>query len=134
MPSEQLDSIVHHTGSQLTPTGVRCIAKLDRVLAAVDASGRELMDLTFEPGARNRAISTHRSLLVELASDLDDDLIEEMVTLRLAPIDDDASDDEIRLAYRQLCGWILGARAALGPIEPDCVHARFGGAWPGAGS
>jgi hypothetical protein len=68
----------------------------------------ELHRITLDDAARRRLIAAHRAALVEVASTVSDPLMNELVDLRFAPLDPDATVDEIRVAQAQLFGWLNG--------------------------
>lgn len=68
----------------------------------------ELHRITVDDAARRGLIAAHRAALVEVASTVSDALIDELVDLRFAPLDPDATVSEIRVAEAQLFGWLNG--------------------------
>jgi hypothetical protein len=68
----------------------------------------ELHRITVDGAARRGFIAAHRAALVEVASTVSDPLINELVDLRFAPLEPDATVDEIRVAQAQLLGWLNG--------------------------
>jgi Bacterial proteasome activator len=68
----------------------------------------ELHRITVDDAARRDLIAAYRAGLVEVASTVSDPLINELVDLRFAPLDADATVDEIRVAQAQLFGWLNG--------------------------
>jgi len=89
--------------------GLVAPAKAVRLLRALGAAVDELDSVDLDDGARHRLIAAHRAALVEVASTVSDALIDELIRLRVAPLDEDASVDELRVAQAQLLGWVNGA-------------------------
>ena len=100
--------------------GVLDVDKLDRLLGLLELTCGELRVLELDASARARLTLSHRDVLVELASDLDDEMIDEMLALELGPIAPGSSDAEIRAAYCQLLGWLHGLRLPL-TVERDAT-------------
>ena len=97
-------------------SGVRSTPKLIRVVHVLDTVHHELQEPLDAP-ACSRLVQAYRALLIEVASDVDEETMDEMVVLGLRPLDDGASQQELRIAYAQLRGWAQGA------LRID-VHAR----------
>jgi hypothetical protein len=88
--------------------GLVAPAKALRLLCMLWDGLEELHRITVDDAARRRLITAHRAALVEVASTLSDPLINELVDLRFAPLEPDATVDEIRVAQAQLFGWLNG--------------------------
>ena len=88
--------------------GLVAPAKALRLLCMLWDGLEELHRITLDDEARRRLIAAHRAALVEVASTVSDPLINELVDLRFAPMDPDATVDEIRVAQAQLFGWLNG--------------------------
>jgi hypothetical protein len=101
--------------------GVICVAKLDRLIGLLDALHAELRVVELDGASRSRVAQACRDALVELASNVDDAVIAEMVALGLGRLQDDAPDETLRIELAQLLGWARGARTSLRGAEPDCV-------------
>lgn len=113
-------------------------AKAVRLLEALGAGFDELHRVNLDDAARRRVIAAHRAALIEVASTVSDALIDELVTFGVAPLSQDASVDQIRVAQAQLLGWINGAilaKATLGTptqvgaddaaVPPEGVDVRL---------
>ena len=88
--------------------GLVAPAKALRLLCMLWDGLEELHRTTLDDATRRGLIAAHRAALVEVASTLSDPLINELVDLRFAPLDPDATVDEIRVAQAQLFGWLNG--------------------------
>jgi hypothetical protein len=70
--------------------------------------------------------SLHTARLIEVASTVSDALIEELVALRVEPLDQDASIAQIKVAKAQLLGWvnglILSEANVSTPVVIDTAH------------
>jgi Protein of unknown function (DUF2587) len=98
--------------------------KAVRLLKALGASFDEMNRVDLDDAARRRLIATHRAALIEVASTVSDALIDELVTLGVEPLSQDASLDQLKVAQAQLLGWVNGvvlAKATLG--TPTQVEA-----------
>ena len=82
--------------------------------------------------ARRRLVARYRDVLSEVASAMSDPLIDELVALGAAPLDADATGDELVVAEAQLSGWLNGVLLAevefgsqdAGSHEPVGTSAR----------
>ena len=101
-------------------------AKALRLLGALGAGLDELNRVKLDDAARRRVIAAHRAALIEVASTVSDALIEELVALRVEPLDQDASIAQIKVAKAQLLGWVNGlilSEANVGtPVVIDTAH------------
>lgn len=98
------------------PAGLVAPAKAMRLLRAIGAAVDELDRVDLDDAARHRLIAAHRAALIEVASTVSDALIDELIRLRVEPLDEDASVDELRVAQAQLLGWVNGAVLAEGIV------------------
>lgn len=118
---------------ELTPRPGDLVSSLKavRLLGTLRAGLDEMNRVDLDHSARRRLIATHRAALIEVASTVSDALIDELVTLGVAPLGQDASLDEIKVAQAQLLGWLNGvilAKAALGALARVDVDDGEGGA------
>jgi hypothetical protein len=62
-----------------------------------------------------------------VASTVSDALIDELVRLRVAPLDQEASVDQIKVAQAQLLGWVSGLVLAEANVSPPALvgHPTF---------
>jgi hypothetical protein len=101
--------------------------KVMRLLKALGAGFDELTRVDVDDAARRHLIAAHRAVLIEVASTVSDGLMAELVRLGFAPLSQDASVDQIKVAQAQLLGWVNGvvlARAAFGaPTQVDAPGA-----------
>lgn len=67
--------------------------------------------------ARRRLIAAHRAAIIEVASTVTDALIDELVTLRVEPLNQDASLDQLKVAQAQLLGWVNGVVLAKATLD-----------------
>jgi hypothetical protein len=88
--------------------GLVAPAEALRLLCMLWDGLEELHRITVDDAARRDLIAAYRAGLVEVASTVSDPLINELVDLRFAPLDADATVDEIRVAQAQLFGWLNG--------------------------
>jgi Bacterial proteasome activator len=88
--------------------GLVAPAKALRLLCMLWDGLEELHRITPDDPARRALIAAHRAALVEVASTVSDPLIDELLELRFAPLDPDATVGEIRVAQAQLFGWLNG--------------------------
>jgi hypothetical protein len=102
-------------------------AKTLRLLGALDAGLDELNRVGLDDAARGRVITAHRAALIEVASTVSDALIDELVRLRVAPLDQEASVDQIKVAQAQLLGWVSGLVLAEANVSPPALvgHPTF---------
>jgi Protein of unknown function (DUF2587) len=92
-------------------------AKALRLRGALRAGVGELDRVALDEVARRRMVTTHRAVLVEVASTVSDALVDELARLGMAPLDQAAGTDELRVAQAQLLGWLDGvlfAQASVG--------------------
>jgi rubrerythrin len=134
----------------VTATDGLAPAKAVRLLGMLNHGLDEMHRVTLDDSARRSLIASHRAALIEVASTLSDALIDELIALRFAPLEWDATVDEIRVAQAQLLGWVNGlilaeaifatARVADGegarplPVASGAtaVRTRDVRPWPGA--
>jgi hypothetical protein len=88
--------------------GLVAPAKALRLLCMLWDGLEELHRIAPDDPARRALVAAHRAALVEVASTVSDTLINELVELHFAPLDADATVDEIRIAQAQLFGWLNG--------------------------
>jgi hypothetical protein len=113
--------------------------KAVRLLEALGAGFDEMNRVDLDDAARRPLIAAHRAALIEVASTVSDALIDELVALRVEPLSQDASLDQVKVAQAQLLGWVNGvilAKATLSTLtqvdaddssvpldHPDASHA-----------
>lgn len=90
------------------PRELVALAKVTRLLDTLDAGLTELNDIDPDDEARERLIEAYRASLVEMTSALSDPLVDELVTLRIGPLDPGSSVSELKVAEAQLLGWAMG--------------------------
>jgi Protein of unknown function (DUF2587) len=88
--------------------GLVAPAKALRLLCMLWDGLEELHRITTDDPTRRALIAAHRAALVEMASTVSDRLIDELLELGFAPLEPDATVDEIRVAQAQLFGWLNG--------------------------
>ncbi|HET8620642.1 MAG TPA: proteasome activator [Acidimicrobiales bacterium] len=131
MPTTDAESVDRSREATPRPGDLVSSLKAVRLLGALRAGLDEMNRVDIDRSARRRLIATHRAALIEVASTVSDALIEELVTLGVAPLGQDASLDEIKVAQAQLLGWLNGvilAKAALGALARGDVDHDGGGA------
>jgi hypothetical protein len=97
----------------LVDTGVVAPAKVIRLVHLLRATHDELRTVALDDAARAHLLQTHRALVIELASAVTADEVDEMVALGMSPLPDGSGDVELRLAQAQLLGWARGAAAGF---------------------
>jgi hypothetical protein len=88
-------------------------AKVVRLLGALSMGLEELNRVNLDDAARRGLIAAQRAVLIEVASTVPEALVDELVALRFAPLDHDATVDEIKVAQAQLLGWVNGVILAV---------------------
>lgn len=88
-----------------------------RLLGALGAGFDEMNRVDLDDTARRRLIAAHRAALIEVASTVTDALIDELVTLRVEPLNQDASLDQLKVAQAQLLGWVDGVVLAKATLD-----------------
>ena len=88
-------------------------AKLLRLSDMLHALLAEMRAVKVDATGRTIAAAMHRAALVEVASALSDDLLEELAILQVRGVDSETSCDEVRIALVQLQGWLDGMSQAM---------------------
>jgi hypothetical protein len=84
----------------------------------------ELDRAPVDEAARRSLVASYRAVLIEVASTVSEALVDEMERLHIAPLQRDATTEQIRLAEAQLLGWVKGlvasgGIASGGPLSAD---------------
>lgn len=103
--------------------GLVAPAKAVRLFGMLHGLAEELDGLPLDDRCRKSLVSSHRAALIETASGVSDALVDEMVRLHMAPLDPDATPDQIRVAEAQLLGWITGLIRAGGLVSGTPLDA-----------
>lgn len=82
--------------------------KLLRLAGTVQGLLNEVRATELDDAGRRRLAQVHRSVLDELETVVSDDLIEELESMDVDGIDQDATGGELRVAQAQLAGWLEG--------------------------
>jgi hypothetical protein len=92
-----------------TPSGefIQQPAKLMRIGAMIKELLGEVRDSSLDDAGRRRLRQIYERAIAALRDSLSEELQQELATLTL-PLDDNASQSEIRIAQAQLVGWLEG--------------------------
>lgn len=91
--------------------------KAVRLLRTLKATLDELHRAPIDETTRRSMVASHKAVLTEVASTVSDLLIDELVRLHIAPLTDDATAAQIRVAQAQLLGWVAGLIQSGGAIN-----------------
>jgi hypothetical protein len=97
--------------------GLVAPAKAVRLLSTLKGTLDELHRIPIDETTRLSLIASHQAALTEVASTVSDVLIDELVRLHMAPLEDDATADQIRVAQAQLLGWVIGLIQSGGLVD-----------------
>lgn len=97
--------------------GLVAPAKAVRLLSTLKDTLDELHRVPMDETTRRSMIASHQAALTEVASTVSDVLIDELVRLHIAPLDDDATAAQIRVAQAQLLGWVVGLIQSGGAVD-----------------
>jgi hypothetical protein len=97
--------------------GLVAPTKAVRLLTTLKATLDELHRAPIDETTRRSMIASHKAALIEVASTVSDVLIDELVRLHIAPLTDDATEAQIRVAQAQLLGWVVGLIQSGGAID-----------------
>jgi hypothetical protein len=86
--------------------------KLMRIASMTRALLDELRQAPLDEAGRRRLVEIHETSLIELQDVLSDDLRQELEEM-FHPIEDDASESELRIVQAQLVGWLEGLFAGI---------------------
>jgi hypothetical protein len=103
--------------------GLVAPAKAVRLLSTLKATLDELHRAPIDETTRRSMIATHQAALIEVASTVSDVLIDELVRLHIAPLSDDATAAQIRVAQAQLLGWVVGLIQSGGAVDAPSLQS-----------
>jgi len=86
--------------------------KLMRIASMTRALLDEIRQAPLDEAGRRRLVEIHETSLVELQDVLSEDLREELAEM-FTPVEDGASESELRLVQAQLVGWLEGLFAGI---------------------